>query len=95
MPRSAHGQLYVNQDANPSSQVVESSVGEYNATTGAAINANFITGLSEPGGVAVAGNDLFVANFSTRWSASSGTQPYCDRAHLRRMSVFVLAARWT
>jgi hypothetical protein len=35
---------------------------EYNATTGAAINASFITGLSEPEGLAVSGNDLFVVN---------------------------------
>jgi hypothetical protein len=30
------------------------TVGEYDATTGAAINANFITGLSGPGGLVVA-----------------------------------------
>jgi hypothetical protein len=37
-------------------------VGEYNATTGAAINANFITGLNYPTGLAVSGNILFVAS---------------------------------
>ena len=48
MPRNARAQLlYVGQTGN-------SSVGEYNATTGAAINANFITGLNEPEGLAVA-----------------------------------------
>jgi hypothetical protein len=35
MPRSSPGQLYVSQAGN-------GSVGEYNATTGAALNANFI-----------------------------------------------------
>src|SRR5271169_2360841 len=56
MPRSARGQLYV-------SQVFNGGVGKYNATTGAAINANFITGLSSPKGIALSGNHLFVANF--------------------------------
>ena len=36
---------------------------EYNATTGAAINANFITGLNTPQGLAVNDNSLFVAEF--------------------------------
>jgi outer membrane protein assembly factor BamB len=34
----------------------------YNATTGAVINANFITGLSFPTGLAVFGKTLFVAD---------------------------------
>src|SRR5271167_4574084 len=55
MPRSAHAQLYV-------SQVFNGGVGKYNATTGAAINANFITGLSSPKGLALSGNHLFVTN---------------------------------
>jgi hypothetical protein len=50
---AAHAQLYVSQG---------STVGEYDATTGAAINANFITGLSAPVGLALSGNTLFVAN---------------------------------
>jgi len=62
MPGNARAQLYVNQDANPSSEVVASGVGEYNATTGAAINANFISGLNEPVALAVSGNTLFVAD---------------------------------
>ena len=39
------------------------TVGEYNATTGAAINAKFITGLNGPSGVAftVKGSTLFAA----------------------------------
>jgi DNA-binding beta-propeller fold protein YncE len=56
MPRSARAQLYV-------SQVLNGGVGKYNATTGAAINANFITGLSSPKGLALSGNNLFVTNF--------------------------------
>jgi hypothetical protein len=54
MPRNAHAQLYITQD--------NGTVSEYDATTGAAINANFITGLDVPSGLAVKGNTLFVAN---------------------------------
>jgi len=54
MPRSAHAQLYVSQ--------VGGSVGEYNAATGAVINANLIMGLPQPGALLLSGNDLFVAN---------------------------------
>jgi hypothetical protein len=53
MPTSARAQLYVGQFAT-------NSVGEYNATTGAAINASFITGLAGNPGLALSGNDLFV-----------------------------------
>jgi hypothetical protein len=59
-PRSARAQLYVIQDASPTTQE-ESSVSEYNTTTGAAINANFIK-LNEPVALAVSGNDMFVVN---------------------------------
>jgi WD40 repeat protein len=38
------------------------TVGEYDATTGAVINANFITGLSYPTGLAVVGNTLYVTS---------------------------------
>ena len=55
MPRSARAQLYVTTPAN--------NVGEYNAITGAAINAQFITGLGAFG-LALSGNDLFVANWN-------------------------------
>jgi len=54
MPRSARAQVYV-------SQVFNGGVGKYNATTGAVINANFVTGLSQPQGLALSGNNLFVA----------------------------------
>jgi len=46
MPRNAHAQLYVTQRG-------AGIVGEYDATTGFAINANFITGLNGPIGLAV------------------------------------------
>jgi hypothetical protein len=35
-------------------------IGEYNATTGATINASLVTGLDHPGGMAVSGGDIFV-----------------------------------
>jgi hypothetical protein len=37
-------------------------IAEYDATTGAVINANFITGLNQPEGITISGNDLFVVN---------------------------------
>jgi hypothetical protein len=46
MPRSARAQLYVSQYGNK-------TVGEYNLSTGT-FNPSFITGLDEPGGLAVA-----------------------------------------
>jgi hypothetical protein len=38
------------------------TIGEYNAVTGAVINASFISGLSNPWGLAVSGSNLFVTN---------------------------------
>jgi PQQ-like domain/PEP-CTERM motif len=56
MPSTAHAQLYVAQDGID-------TLSEYNATTGAPINVDFITaGLNAPAGLALSGNDLFVAN---------------------------------
>jgi RHS repeat-associated protein len=58
LPGSACAQLYVAQDGSV-------SVGEYNATSGAVINANYITismGISYPTALALTGNTLFVAN---------------------------------
>jgi hypothetical protein len=59
MPRSAHAQLYASQSTT-------NTVGKYDANTGAAINANFITVLSGPMGLALSadGTVLFVANDS-------------------------------
>src|SRR5271166_111327 len=57
IPRSAQAQLYVSQNT-------ANTVGKYDTTTGTAINANFITGLSGPMGLALSGDGtaLFVAN---------------------------------
>ncbi len=54
---SAQAQLYV---ANADGE----TVGEYNATTGAAINANFITGLNNDWELALSGNSLYVASYN-------------------------------
>jgi len=40
----------------------QGSVAEYDATTGALLNANFITGLSVPEGLTIVGNNLYVVN---------------------------------
>src|ERR1700741_1476968 len=57
MPRNAQAQLYILQN-NPSQVGI---VSEY-STKGALINANFITGLSDPVQIAVSDNALFVTN---------------------------------
>jgi hypothetical protein len=49
------------QDLYVASQF-SSTVAEYNATTGAAINPSFITGLFKPQNLALSGNTLFVTN---------------------------------
>lgn len=40
----------------------DNTVGKYDITTGSVINTSFITGLTNPQGLAVSGNNLFVAN---------------------------------
>ncbi len=58
----SNGDLFV---ANQNSGVQNgATVGEYNAATGAAINANFITGLTTARGLAVSGNILYVSSFT-------------------------------
>ena len=57
--RNARAQLYVS--SRPEGGLF-GVVSEYNATTGEVINANFITGLGAPAGLALLGNTLFVAN---------------------------------
>ncbi len=57
MAATARAQLYV-------SQLGILTVSEYNATTGATINANLITRLRTPSGLAIQGKTLFVANES-------------------------------
>jgi hypothetical protein len=54
-PGRASAQLYVAQEG-------AGSVSEYAPISGAAINVNLITGLAGPGGIALSGNTLFVAN---------------------------------
>ena len=64
LPRNAHAQiLYVSQQISigpPFGDV--GIVSEFNAKTGEVIDANFITGLRVPRGLAVSGNTLFVAD---------------------------------
>jgi hypothetical protein len=55
MPSRAHAQIYV-------SELSTNTVGEYDATTGAPINANLITGVIQPEGLLVSGNTLFVSS---------------------------------
>ena len=44
--------------------LVNNTIGEYNATTGATINSSFIfSGLNSPQGIAISGGNLFVTNF--------------------------------
>jgi streptogramin lyase len=72
-PRSiavSAGDLWVaNQRSN--------TIGEYNASTGAAINASLVSGLNFPTGIAVSGGDLWVANGLNgsigEYNATSGT----------------------
>ena len=52
-----------------------SAVGKYDASTGAVINATFITGIYTPFGLAVSGNNLFVAasnNAVGKYDATTG-----------------------
>jgi WD40 repeat protein len=55
IPRRADAQLYVSQESS-------GIVSEYNLSTGKLINANFITGLTQPNALVLSGNDLLVAN---------------------------------
>ena len=76
MPVSARAQLYVSQLGNGSNN--NGSVGEYDAA-GHAINASFITGLTDPNGLALSGDNLklFVAitgtNTVAEYDATMGT----------------------
>jgi hypothetical protein len=68
-------------------------VGEYNATTGATINAKFIiTGIGPnaafaPSGLALLGNTLFVANFGS--GAGNGTVGTYDATTGAAISNFI------
>ena len=48
------------------------TVGEYNATTGAALNLGFIRGLDAPDGLTISGNTLFVSSFGSGLAFPSG-----------------------
>jgi WD40 repeat protein len=61
MPRSARAQLYVSQTGSGANT---GTVSEYDATTGAVINANLITGVGQAGAIFLSGNTLYVANAS-------------------------------
>jgi MYXO-CTERM domain-containing protein len=62
------GQIYVaSYNTN-----FQGQVGEYDSTTGTAINASLVSGLNEPFGVAVAGGKLYVASFAQN-QAGAGT----------------------
>ncbi|MFZ0889898.1 MAG: hypothetical protein WA005_15740 [Candidatus Binataceae bacterium] len=60
MAQSARAQLYVGQDVSN----IYGTVGKYTDTTGVPINANFITGLTDPEGLALSGNHLLVASYA-------------------------------
>jgi len=70
--------LYVANQANlPTGDdpkgTIKGTVGLYNANSGKAINAQFITGLSKPTGLAVAGNTLYVSSFIPNGTVSAYT----------------------
>jgi PEP-CTERM motif len=70
MHEQAGNNLYVVNSSGAARPMIF-SIGEYGATTGAAINAELVTsGLSQPAGIAVFGGDLFVTN---ALSSSLGT----------------------
>ena len=59
MPGTARGQIFETNGGN-------NTIGEYNATTGATVNASLVSaGLNGPAGIAVSGGNLFVANENT------------------------------
>jgi DNA-binding beta-propeller fold protein YncE len=72
LPRNAQAQLYVANRPVGTTGVVS----EYNATTGAVINATLIAGLNAPTYLAVKGNTLFVSNFDAnavgKYDATTG-----------------------
>ena len=72
IPRNACAQLYIaQQGAGERSGVVR----EYDASTGAVINAKFITGLQQPVALALSDDDLFVANMGGsvgKYNAATG-----------------------
>jgi hypothetical protein len=74
----AGNNLYVANNAAVSSVLpfngiyTNGTIGEYNATTGAAINASLVTGLNQPAAVAVSGNNLFVSSYAFNSDSGAG-----------------------
>jgi len=69
---SVHAQIFV-------SNLNYSTIGEYDATTGTTINASLVSsGLYNPQGIAISGNDLFVctgnSNNINEYNATTGAQ---------------------
>jgi hypothetical protein len=55
------------------------SIGLYDSSTGAVVNASFVTGLHQPHGLVVAGGKIFVTNFAGATPGASGsTVSECD-----------------
>ena len=52
---AVNGKVFIGNSSN--------QISEYNASTGALINASFISGLNFPLGMAVSGNNFYVANY--------------------------------
>src|SRR5205823_9415000 len=71
MPGTARGQIIYETNSSGN------TIGEYDATTGAAINASLVSGLSLPQDVVVSGGNLFVSNAAggtpRQYSARTGT----------------------
>jgi hypothetical protein len=55
------------------------TVGEYNATTGATVNASLVSGLTDPIGIALSGGNLFVDNDGTigEYNATTRKEKLC------------------
>jgi hypothetical protein len=60
MAGQAHGQIFLTN--RPGSGA---TIGEYDATTGAAINASLVSGLNDPIGIAASGGNLYVAEYQS------------------------------
>ncbi len=57
-------------------------VSEYDATTGATVNASLISGLSYPSAIAVSGGDIFIASLNGDISEYTTSAPREFRPHL-------------
>src|SRR5947199_129198 len=56
MPGTARGQIIYETNSSGN------TIGEYDATTGATVNASLVSGLNKPQGIVVSGGNLWVAN---------------------------------